>query len=160
MYCTDAVIENYGPVEQLRLIPQFTAAGKPVPIVLVGTNGSGKTILLSTLADAIFEAIKIGFTDIGSQLPGEQGRPFLRLMSIHNITSGKNHSLCAAAFSQGTDKYFFYEKTGPRAFADFQSAYGKSFAETAGWGAENHVKKISMGAEASDLTDFLHQSDC
>lgn len=55
MYLTDLLIVNSGAIEKLTLQPQFNADGSPKPVVLVGTNGAGKTGLLSVVADGLVE---------------------------------------------------------------------------------------------------------
>ena len=44
--------------------PPFDENGDPQPIVIVGPNGSGKTIFLSYIVDALAEFAKKAFTDI------------------------------------------------------------------------------------------------
>lgn len=45
----------------------FTDQGKPKPIVLVGKNGSGKTILLSSIVDSFYEFAADAFEDVASK---------------------------------------------------------------------------------------------
>ena len=42
----------------------LAAEGNPRPVVLVGHNGSGKTILLSHVADALIEFAKVAYEDV------------------------------------------------------------------------------------------------
>ena len=51
MYLNKIVCENVGPIESISVKPRFNSAGNPMPIVLVGENGSGKSILLSQIVD-------------------------------------------------------------------------------------------------------------
>ena len=55
MYAKNVEIENYGPISQLAI--EFPFAGDtPKPIVLVGENGSGKSILLSHIVNGLTAA--------------------------------------------------------------------------------------------------------
>ena len=55
MYTKRIEIENYGPLSQLVL--EFPFYGDtPKPIVLVGENGSGKSIVLSHIVNGLVEA--------------------------------------------------------------------------------------------------------
>ncbi len=46
MYLTKININNYGPIKQVTLLPDFNDDGLPKPVVLIGQNGTGKTLLL------------------------------------------------------------------------------------------------------------------
>ena len=43
-------IRNYGPIDDLSYTFRFDKAGNPVPLVLIGKNGCGKTSLLKLIA--------------------------------------------------------------------------------------------------------------
>lgn len=55
MYVKKVQITNYGPIEALDIVFPF-AGGNPKPIVLVGANGSGKSIFLSHIINAMISA--------------------------------------------------------------------------------------------------------
>ena len=44
MYLKSMLVKNMGPIQNFELHPSFSEAGQPKPIVLVGKNGSGKSI--------------------------------------------------------------------------------------------------------------------
>jgi signal recognition particle GTPase len=44
MYLANILLENSGPITSLDVSLPFNADGSPKPLVVVGTNGSGKTI--------------------------------------------------------------------------------------------------------------------
>ena len=37
-------IKNYGPIDDLSYTFRFDETGKPIPLVLIGKNGCGKTL--------------------------------------------------------------------------------------------------------------------
>ena len=47
MYLQKVYLENIGPIEKLELEMPFHENGNPKPVVIVGGNGTGKTIILS-----------------------------------------------------------------------------------------------------------------
>ena len=47
MYLHEIFLQNTGPISKCHVKPPFDSAGNPLPIVIVGPNGSGKTIFLS-----------------------------------------------------------------------------------------------------------------
>ena len=55
MYLKNISIENYGPIEKMQYSCKFDKNGKPYPIVLIGRNGCGKTLLLSNIVHSLIE---------------------------------------------------------------------------------------------------------
>lgn len=44
---------NYGPMRNVDILPTFSTEGLPRPLVLLGPNGCGKTLLTSIIVDAL-----------------------------------------------------------------------------------------------------------
>lgn len=55
MYLKNIHIENYGPIEKLQYSCKFDDEGKPQPLVLIGKNGCGKTLVLSNIIHSLIE---------------------------------------------------------------------------------------------------------
>ena len=55
MYLTECFLKNVGPIESLDVSLPFNGDGSPKPVILVGPNGCGKTILLSHMLEEAFE---------------------------------------------------------------------------------------------------------
>lgn len=55
MYLKKIQFDNYGPVDHLDITPKFGHNGSPKPVVFIGKNGSGKTLLLSSILDSLVE---------------------------------------------------------------------------------------------------------
>ena len=52
MYLKSTVIEDVGPISNLKL--EFPmSGGAPIPLILVGENGSGKSIFISYVVNAL-----------------------------------------------------------------------------------------------------------
>ena len=47
------IIKNYGSIEEFEINANLNEDGSPKPIILMGKNGSGKTLLLSQIIQAI-----------------------------------------------------------------------------------------------------------
>ena len=56
MYLKRIQLTNYGPIEDVDLQLPFDDNGHPKPVVLVGENGSGKTLLLSHIVNGLIQA--------------------------------------------------------------------------------------------------------
>ena len=49
MYLKKIACENMGPILCVDIEPGFDVNGNPKPLVLVGKNGTGKSILISNI---------------------------------------------------------------------------------------------------------------
>ena len=62
MYAKRIQLANYGPIEKLDI--EFPFEGEtPKPVVLVGENGSGKSILLSHIVNGLISAKGIAYPE-------------------------------------------------------------------------------------------------
>jgi hypothetical protein len=98
MYITDIHLEGVGPLPNLQITPRFRPDGTPVPVVLVGQNGSGKSLTLAVLLDAMIEAKKKAWRKI----PEVVDTQFLRIMSTNYVRVGSDYSLSQLKFKSGT----------------------------------------------------------
>lgn len=61
MYIDNLYYKNVGPISNLYIKFRKNENGIPVPLVIVGKNGSGKSILLSNIVDAFYELADKGY---------------------------------------------------------------------------------------------------
>jgi len=64
MYLKNIQINNIGPIKNINYESPFFENGNPKPIIFVGKNGSGKSILLSYIVDSFFEFKREYYEDI------------------------------------------------------------------------------------------------
>ena len=62
MYVNRLQLRNYGPIEQLDIAFPFSG-DNPKPVVLVGQNGSGKSIVLSHIVNGLLTAQHVAFPE-------------------------------------------------------------------------------------------------
>lgn len=62
MYAKRIQVLNYGPIGQLDITLPF-GGGVPKPVVLVGENGSGKSILLSHIVNGLISAKGVAYSE-------------------------------------------------------------------------------------------------
>ena len=93
MYIKRIRLVNSGPIESIELDLPFLEDGKPKPLVLVGANGSGKSILLSHVLNALISAHQVCFED--SEV--ERGKVY-KLRSPQYIRSGTSYSFSRVDF--------------------------------------------------------------
>lgn len=64
MYLKNIVIENIGPIPKLDINLPFTSDGNPKPVVMIGSNGSGKSIFLSQIINSLILAKQQFYEDL------------------------------------------------------------------------------------------------
>jgi hypothetical protein len=95
MYIKHIELANTGPIENISLDLPFHEDGRPKPLILVGANGSGKSILLSHVINALIAAHRACFED--SEI--EKGKVY-KLRSPQHIRNGARYSFSRVDLGQ------------------------------------------------------------
>ena len=111
MYLKKFAISNIGPINELSVEMPFSGEGNPKPIIFVGENGSGKTILQSQIVDSFYEIGSNLFDDIGKQKG--LSRSYYKISGGLNLQTGKEKGFSALIFTddQG-EKIEYFDKIG------------------------------------------------
>ncbi|MFI7191566.1 AAA family ATPase [Nocardia nova] len=109
MYLHEIFIRNNGPIRRLHLKPGFSDDGKPLPQLIVGRNGTGKTNLLSLIGDSLMECAGKVFSDILTL--DVSGRSYFRILGGKIVTYGESNSYSIFRFRNGEEEYFYREAT-------------------------------------------------
>ena len=96
MYIRRLQIDDYGPIEQLDIDFPFIDA-TPMPVVLVGANGSGKTIVLSHIVNSLLQAQSIAYP-ASRELPENK---VYKVRSSRYIRIGRGFSYSQLEFDGG-----------------------------------------------------------
>lgn len=94
MYLKRITLENAGPIEFLDIKPRFSSDDRPTPLVIVGENGSGKSIFLSHIVNGLLYAQQIVFPHNPEVEPGRVHK----LRSPDYVATGKPFSFGRAEF--------------------------------------------------------------
>lgn len=119
MYLKNIVIKNIGPIEELSVELPFKENGEPKPIIFVGENGTGKTILQSQIIDGLFEIGGKIFDDI--QKKESLGYEYYKISGPINlrINETKGFSLLRFKDKEGI-LLDYYDKVGKLSTDDFK----------------------------------------
>ena len=118
MYIKNIAIKNIGPIEELAVVLPFKENSDPKPIIFVGKNGSGKTILQSQIIDSFYEFGSALFDDIGVQ--DGLNRRFYKISGGTNLKTGKDRGFALLKFTTNENQYLeYFDKTGEVKQGDF-----------------------------------------
>ena len=93
MYFKHISLRNVGPIEKINYDFPFSNDGNPKPLILVGTNGSGKSIFLSYLLNALMAAQQVAFDN-----PEVEQSNVYKLRSSQYIRNGSMYSYARVNF--------------------------------------------------------------
>ncbi|PIR55469.1 hypothetical protein COU74_00840 [Candidatus Peregrinibacteria bacterium CG10_big_fil_rev_8_21_14_0_10_36_19] len=118
MYLKKIAFKNIGPIDSLCVSLPFKENGEPKPIIFVGENGSGKTILQSQIIDSFYELASNLFDDIGIQ--SGLKRSFYKISGSINVQSGKDNGFSILSFVDNEgNKIEYFDKVGEVKKEDF-----------------------------------------
>lgn len=118
MYLKNIVIKNIWPIDKLFVELPFDKNGNPKPIIFVGKNGSGKTILQSQIIDSFYEIGGKLFDDV---LRKEGlGYQYYKVSGEINLQTGKDKGFSLLKFVDTENKTLeYFDKVGELEKKDF-----------------------------------------
>lgn len=123
MYTKRIQLINYGPIEKLDIELPFEGE-TPKPVLLVGENGSGKSILLSHIVNGLIVAKGVAF----SESP--------------EVETGKVYKLRSSSYIKPGSEYYF-------ARADFDGSFFTS--EIRAWRNKQEYPDVPAGISGTDV---------
>lgn len=150
MYLKDVQIKNYGCIKDLNYKIPFNENGTPKPIIVIGQNGSGKTLLLSNIIHSLIEFKK----QYSEGFNKEDSDDLYRVASTKYICSGENYYYNHFNFTDNT--YHVEMLTN-----DFNKFKDKNFDANIFHNIEIEDKKLVetgfyQGSNQTDKKDFDH----
>ncbi|QNT70397.1 AAA family ATPase [Defluviicoccus vanus] len=97
MYLNSVGCVNYGPLRNVDIVPTVSASGLPWPLVLLGPNGCGKTLLTSIIVDAVISFKK----NVYDSIPEIEHKYFFQVIRPDLIGPKENFYLTFAEFIEG-----------------------------------------------------------
>jgi hypothetical protein len=96
MYLERIRIQNVGPLASISLDARFTDQGNPLPLVIVGKNGAGKSLFMATIVNALVDAHATVFEDADVS----SGKVF-KLRAPQYIKHGESFYASEVSFTDG-----------------------------------------------------------
>lgn len=103
MKIENLIIKNYGIIENLDLHLENDSTGNPKPVVFVGKNGSGKTLLLSNIIDSLIEFKRNKYNTLNEV----SGNNYFKKGKKDYIKAGSNFSYVNIDFTHNVDTYTY-----------------------------------------------------
>ena len=97
MYLEFINYQNVGAVHNLSIPFSFNENGNPKPIILVGENGSGKSMLLSNIVDAFYELANKAYTNVS--VNDGVSTKYYKVISTIQISPGKDYMAAYLRFA-------------------------------------------------------------
>jgi len=148
MHISEIVIKNSGPIEDFHFLPELRPDGSPKPVVLVGSNGGGKTSILSIISDALILIAATHFSDVAPPLG--TGHKFFRMIGSSTVRLGTPYELNLVRFQCATSVRRVIAKTGvipPAVIA----VHSQDFPELASLTDGVSIKKAHAGDGVQDI---------
>ena len=142
MYAKRIQLTNFGPIEELDI--EFPFDGHvPKPTVLVGQNGSGKSILLAHIVNALLQAKDNVYPETPEVDPGRA----YKLKTNFYIRTGSDFSFARVDFEDG---WFLSELTMMKAKQEYPGVP----ASIAGTAAESMWSRLDGGSSDHSETNL------
>ena len=91
MYLKSIHTVNVGPIKDVKINFPFTENNLPKPVVIVGENGTGKSILLSNVVDSFHEIAGMAFDDARKPADFNIGQQYYKIVSGQEIHIGEKY---------------------------------------------------------------------
>lgn len=136
MYLREVFMRNNGPIKDLHLEFSFDSEDDPIPHIMVGKNGSGKTNLLSVIADSLMQGASKSFRDVLTHQEGG-GQSYFRIVGGSLITFNEKYGLSVLRFSDEDGQYFYHENFGVVEKQDLNDMLPESLQAGIAWGGSD-----------------------
>ena len=114
----------------------FNDNGSPKPLIIVGENGSGKTIFLSNIVDSFYEIASVAYRDarIKDSYNMEQ---YYKIIDTSQIKVGEKYLYSFIQYDNSIDYIF---KCGEFSFQDFKEVF-PDCSNNLNWNDKTNYKK-------------------
>lgn len=156
MYLRECLLENVGPIEFVDLSLPFNEDGAPKPVVLVGQNRSGKSILMSHVIDALIEFVKSAYQNI---LVGQGSlqNSFFKVVGGTTQRVGAAYKIALLRFSNGEGTHCYVDNSGSLDPADYVEKMGDRFLLVSSWQVEGNHKAAPIPDDYSHRIRLHHR---
>lgn len=146
--------ENIGPIGNLNIYFRKKDNGTPQPLVIVGKNGSGKSILLSNIVDAFYELADEWYNN--ALQPTDTGQQYYKEISPSQIRIGQNYMVAHICFQHSNEMFEYLFKSGTITFDEYVKSRKNTVDQKLNWKNESNYKKVTVKKE--NVPDIFENS--
>lgn len=152
MYLRSIHNVNVGPIKDAKITSPFNEDKSPKPIVIVGENGTGKSVLLSNIVDSFYLIANSAFDDAMKMDDVSAGQQFYKIITGQEIHNGEKYMYSYIQY-QDVDiegksiEYFF--KSGDLSTEDFRRVENISHNNFS-WTDENNYKNVKVDKKEAE----------
>ncbi|OZN48276.1 AAA family ATPase [Gallibacterium anatis] len=159
MYLKNIFIKNMGAIEKFSLVENdLFISGNPKPIILLGKNGTGKTTLLSSIVDALYELSSNCFQDV---LPHKGlSRQYFKVSGSRNMRVNTQYSFSYLNFAIEEEILEYCDKNGDLDNVDMSLETNDLISDSLKEGKGKITSSVSQEQENAFKIDFLNNSYC
>lgn len=152
MYLRELFIRDSGPIRELLIEPTFDDESRPIPHIIVGRNGTGKTNLLSIITEALMHGASGAYNDV---LRTEGfSHSYFRILGGTTVAYGAPAGFSILRFSHNDEDMYFHEKSGEITASQAAEIVPASLAPGTKWGDKSQSKEFTLPSEAPNLTNL------
>lgn len=118
MYIKKLNYFNVGPIKKVMIESSFDSQGNPKPIIIVGQNGSGKSIFISNIVDALHEMAGKSFNNVLTPYYNN-GHQYFKIISPMQININEKFLSCYISFFDNKE-YNYIFKCGEMSIEKFK----------------------------------------
>lgn len=146
-------IENYGCIEHFEYSFRKNKDGHAIPLVLIGKNGSGKTLVLANIVDALIEIKRKTFRNILEVADTE----LFKIGSKNYIKKGANYSRVAIAIEYNQSNLAMYDimSNTPQDHINDKTINETEISDINEFVENGFSKKIIGKLKKSEYNDFI-----
>ena len=154
MYIDKLYYHNVGPINRFSYQFRNNENESPVPLIIVGKNGSGKSILLSNIIDAFYEFATTAYEN--ATIHKTNGKyQFYKEISPNQIQIGQDYMISHICMHQESKSFEYIFKSGDVSFDGFLEIYNNPIDANLNWGEESNFKKVT--ANEHDVADIFEK---
>ncbi len=152
MYFSKIEIKNYGCIKKFEYQFRFDSNGNPIPCVLIGENGKGKTLVLANLVDSLVEFKRSVY---GDNLQETSENKYFKIGSQNYINSNATFSRVMVEMTCGGQRSRLIDimsKNPEQDISQFQTSEIQSVED---FKTDGFSKKTDCKLKRKDFTDHI-----
>lgn len=154
MYFTKVEIENYGCIKNFQYAFRFDQNGNPIPLVLVGQNGTGKTLVLANLVDTLIELKRSVY---GELIYETQKNKFFKKGSLGYIRAGQSYSRVFVEVLKNDKKFKYIDimSKNPKNDLETKNIRREELSDYSSFVNDGFSKRTDGGLSRKDYKEFI-----